>query len=98
MADTSARVPDLQHKPDDQVRAFFANYSDRILYGTDWEVDATTFGADPAERDRVIAKRTAAFTSAFRYFEETLALPEEVLTRFYFTNAKDLFGLPVSPE
>ena len=98
LADTSARVPDLQQKPKDHVRAFFLKYRERILYGTDWEVDATTFSTDPAERDRAIAKRVAAFTSFSRYFEETLGLPEEVLMRFYFTNAKDLFRLPTTPE
>ncbi|HOZ48234.1 MAG TPA: amidohydrolase family protein [Candidatus Hydrogenedentes bacterium] len=95
--DTAARVPDLMLKPDDQVRGFFAKYQDRILYGTDWEYDGNSLGDSPAEKT---ARRNACIESrccAFVYFEDTLALPEEILHKFYFDNANALFGCPARP-
>ena len=90
--DTAARVPDLRSKPDEEVRAFFIKYQDRILYGSDWEYDETTFGGNAKEKEQKTTKLIEGFQRVFSYFEETLALPEEVLRKFYFTNADTLLA------
>ena len=91
--DVAGRWADLMRQDDDVVHEFFRTYQDRILFGTDWEVDASTFSADPAQRASQIAARRRPFAAMYRYFEEQLDLPEETLRKFYWQNAADRFGL-----
>ena len=92
--DTAARVPDLWSKPDEEVRAFFIKYQNRILYGSDWEYDETTFRGNAQEKAQKTTKLVEGFRRVFTYFEERLALPEDVLRKFYFTNADTLLSEP----
>jgi predicted TIM-barrel fold metal-dependent hydrolase len=94
MVDTAARTEDLRRHPVDEVRAFFAAYQDRILYGTDWEVDADAFNTNPSERHARIDRRIDSAREELRFYEETLALPEPILRKFYWENAMPVFGFP----
>lgn len=91
--DTAARIRDLTLMPNDVVKAFFIKYQDRVLYGTDWDVEADAFSGDADAK----AKRAAAFIDGhrknFAYFEQTLSLPPEVLHKFYYANAAALFAI-----
>ena len=77
--DTAGRAGDLMRMPNDAVRAFFTKYQDRVLYGSDWDFDEHTFTGDAAERAKRMDKLAEGFGKVFRYFEETLALPPDVL-------------------
>ncbi len=90
--DTAGRHADLERQPDDGVRAFFIEYQDRILYGTDWEVDEQTFSPHPAERARQIEEVRRRFEPVYQYYEDQLALPPKALRKFYWENAARLFG------
>lgn len=89
--DTAARFADLMMKPDDQVRAFFIKYQDRILYGTDCDYDPEKWGKTPLEKERKVKAVLAGHRKNFMYFEETLGLPPEALRKFYYDNAAALF-------
>jgi len=70
--DTAARIPEFGRHPPSQMRDFFIEFQDRILYGTDLGVGVEPFdlmlgssGADPvtqADVDRF-------FHQSYRYFE-----------------------------
>ncbi len=70
--DTAARIPEFGRHPPDQMRQFFIEFQDRILYGTDLGVGVEPYdlmlgssGADPvtqADVDRF-------FRQSYRYFE-----------------------------
>ena len=94
MVDTAARTEDLRRHPADEVRAFFAAYSDRVLYGTDWEEDAAVFSAGLPERQERIARRITRAREEHRFYEQILALPEFILRKFYIENAVRVLGLP----
>jgi len=91
--DTAARVPDLMLQPREKVRAFLIKYQDRVLYATD-------LVAMPGEDGEKAVKRWEdEYARDWKYFatDETveysghkirgLALPEEVLRKFYHSNA-----------
>lgn len=92
--DTAARFADLTMKPNEDVRAFFVKYQDRILYGTDWEYDAAAYAGSPEDGARKRQACLDGYRKNFTYFEQTLALPAETLHKFYFGNAATLFALP----
>ncbi|MBI5531210.1 MAG: amidohydrolase family protein [Deltaproteobacteria bacterium] len=70
--DTSARVPEFGRHPPDKMRAFFIEFQDRILYGTD-------LGVGPEPGDLVLgsggdeppppAEVVRFFRSTYRYFQ-----------------------------
>lgn len=93
VVDTASRAADLMRQPAEKVRGFFLKYSDRVLFGSDWEVDAATFGEAGEEREVRLAAHIRRLSEPCRYFEQTLALPEEVLTPFYCGNAARVFGV-----
>jgi predicted TIM-barrel fold metal-dependent hydrolase len=101
--DLAARLVHLQIQPRDKVRAFLLKYQDRILYGTDLEFGrgSAAAAADPAKAvarlaatyesdaawlatDREVAAESvrAGFTS------RGVALPEPVLRKIYYENAR----------
>ncbi len=89
--DTAARFQDLMMKPNEEVRAFFIKYQDRILYGTDCDFNEEDLGKTPEAKTRKIASILDTHRRNHTYFETTLALPPEVLRRFYHDNAAALF-------
>ena len=50
--------------------------------------------AGPGKEEQVAASLLERFETDFRYFEETLDLPEEVLRKFYYENAAGLYREP----
>lgn len=69
--DIAARVPELGRHPPDEVRAFFVEHQDRILFGTDLGVgpDGVMLGAPLAWRERW--QDVERFFSSTRRFLET---------------------------
>jgi predicted TIM-barrel fold metal-dependent hydrolase len=101
--DIAARSADLSRQPAEDVRAFFIQYQDRILYGSDIGVDLPESGAYTAEETAKIAgnaeghyRRDWEFFSGTGSVEvknkevECLNLPREVLEKFYYQNAERL--------
>ena len=70
--DTAARIPEIGRHPPDEMRAFFIEFQDRVLYGSDLGVGRRGIplflgseGPEPAtEKDAV-----RFFTASRRYFE-----------------------------
>ncbi len=70
--DTAARIPEIGRQPPDEMRAFFIEFQDRILYGSDLGIGNESEplflgseGPEPAtEKDEV-----RFFTATRRYFE-----------------------------
>lgn len=109
--DTGARTRNLTRHPSEKVRAFFTKYQDRILYGVDqvWK----PFGGQPTEllRQAHIKRLEERYRSDFEYYAgsgeitydgrkvEALALPRDILEKFYHANAGRVLKLaaPVSP-
>jgi predicted TIM-barrel fold metal-dependent hydrolase len=67
--DTAARFVDLAHQPSDSVRAFFMEYRDRVLYGTDMGLDGP---ADSVSTDEMSSERG--------FMEKMLSVHWEYLT------------------
>ncbi len=89
--DTAARFQDLMMKPNEEVREFFLKYQNRILYGTDCDFNEEDLGRTPESKKRRIDAILDNHRKNHAYFETTLALPPEVLRRFYYDNAAVLF-------
>lgn len=92
-ADLSARIADLQAQPNEKIREFLIAHHDRILYGIDWDVDEHTFSSDEEERRRQIETHADRLSDHYRYLEETLDLPPDVLERIYTENAERIYRL-----
>ncbi len=101
--DVAARIGDLSRQPRAKVRDFFIRYQDRILYGTDYELDRTDGGVyTEEERRKHTEKAERMHRNNYRYFagEGTvrisgkdvpgLGLPRDVLEKFYHANAQRL--------
>lgn len=99
--DVSARTKDLSRQPREKVRDFFLKYQDRILYGVDQTLapdrlaemtteERTAFVAGVEERYRNDWDYYAGSgdVEISGYVTEGLNLPEEVLEKFYFRNAR----------
>ena len=99
--DTAARNNLLGRQPY-TAREFFIRYSDRILFGTDYG-----FGVSIEETKDFYADHYRLFETYDEYFRPIqswgwgqgrwniygLGLPDEVLKKFYYENALELFGL-----
>lgn len=99
--DTSARLSYLARHDSAKVREFFLRYSGRILWGTDI-VKTVAADCPQAERTPLLARVRDIYRHAFLYYESAgevpvhergfrvrgLALPREVLERFYAGNAR----------
>ncbi len=100
--DVSARTSALFGQPVDTVRDFFMTYQDRMLYG----VDVGEFTPDhvPTDEERIAFTRRmeSCYRADYQFYAgcgkhtfgrneiECLALPREVLDKFYHRNAQRL--------
>lgn len=106
--EVSARTRNLTRQPTEKVRAFFVKYQDRILYGVDraWRPHRTP-DQPPTEEARTafVEGLEAQYRRDWAYYAgsgtvaygdqqvEALALPPEVLAKFYHANAERLIGV-----
>jgi len=91
--DTAARMEYLMIAPPEKVRAFLVKYQDRVLYGTDLDVNPDAKMSDAVEewqstyaRDWKYLATDATFTVAGRQVHG-LSLPPEVLNKIFRSNA-----------
>mgnify|MGYP003638964812 CR=1 FL=1 len=101
--DIAARTGDLSRQPSEKVREFFVTYQDRVLYGSDIEYDVSE---DGTYSEKAVAKMVAGAEKHYRmtwqYYAgagsvtikdretECLNLPQEVVDKFFYGNAKRL--------
>ncbi len=97
--DVSARIHDLARQDADQVRRFFLDYSDRILFGTDHVELEAHLALTADQRTQRLQTIESMYATQFTYYEsdgatnlggrrvQCLALPQEVLDKFYTHNA-----------
>jgi predicted TIM-barrel fold metal-dependent hydrolase len=106
--EVSARTRDLTRQPSAKVRAFFARYQDRILYGVDrsW-IPHRRPAVTPtdADRQKLVTDLEAQYRRDWAYYAgsgtitynadqiEALALPKDVLEKFYWKNAERIIGV-----
>lgn len=102
--DTAARVPYLELQPREKVRNFIIKYQDRILYGTDHELDR---GADT---EKTLQGWKQGYAHDWEYFATDdamtykghtfrgLALPPSVLRKLYRENAVRWFPGLLNPH
>ena len=106
--EVSARTRNLTRQPTDKVRAFFLTYQDRILYGVDraWRPHRTPDETPTdAQRTQFVEGLEAQYRRDWAYYAgsgmveyggrqvEALALPPDVLAKFYHANAQRLIGV-----
>jgi predicted TIM-barrel fold metal-dependent hydrolase len=106
--EVSARTRDLTRQPSNKVRAFFVKYQDRVLYGVDrsWRPYRTPDVKPTDEgRQKFAAELEAQYRRDWAYYAgkgsvtygnetvEALALPQDVLDKFYSKNAERLIGV-----
>jgi predicted TIM-barrel fold metal-dependent hydrolase len=91
--DTGARMEYLMLTPPEKVRAFLIKYQDRVLYGTDLDVEATANAEESLKGWRKTYARDWGFLATDETFDlngrtvHGLKLPETVLHKIYRTNA-----------
>jgi predicted TIM-barrel fold metal-dependent hydrolase len=100
--EVAARTRDLTYQPTDKVRNFFLTYQDRILYGVDrtWMPYARETPPTDDERATFVRDLEAQYRVDYAYYAGTgtvdyrgrevqaLALPADVLAKFYHGNAQ----------
>ncbi|GMV12135.1 MAG: amidohydrolase family protein [Polyangiaceae bacterium] len=72
--DTAARVPELGRHPPEKMRAFFVEFQDRVLYGSDLGVSAEPeplFLGSEGKEPAGAKDEERFFTATRRYFETT---------------------------
>ena len=103
----AARTRNLARHPSDKVRALFVKYQDRIMYGVDasWK---PYLGPEPTEAQRQdhVKRLEERYRLDYQYYAgagdmkydgrpvQSLALPREVLEKFYSRNARRLIAFP----
>jgi predicted TIM-barrel fold metal-dependent hydrolase len=104
--ETAARIGELGRQPR-AARRFFDRYQDRVLFGTDTSPSRSDLG-DGSYPDATYRIYFRLFETDDEYFDYSpspvppqgrwriygLALPDEILRKFYFQNAARLIGLP----
>lgn len=91
--DTAARVVHLVVQPSDKVRAFILKYQDRLVYGTDMEVQKSDKPADMVREWQDQYSRDWRYFSSRDHFDYSghatvgLGLPKNVLRKLYHDNA-----------
>lgn len=92
--DTAARVPYFMMQPRDKVRAFLIKYKDRVLYGTDLDLDPENNNTEKALQEwNDTYRRDWIFFSSNRTVEylghtyQGLSLPPLVLRKIFHDNA-----------
>lgn len=106
--EVSARTRDLTRQPSAKVRAFFLKYQDRILYGVDrsWMPHRTPdVKPTDEQRQKFADDLEAQYRRDWDYYAgsgtitygtetvEALALPKDVLEKFYSKNAARIIGV-----
>lgn len=100
--DCAARTKQLTWQPSEKVRKFFMTYQDRVVYGTDIirrpdmqsstqsDIEYKEDVEDIEEQYRLDYQYYAGSGTMVYYKKETecLALPRDVLEKFYFRNAQ----------
>ena len=95
--DTAARVVHFVVKPSDKVRAFILKYQDRLVYGTDLEVEQKQDIQDAIKEWQDQYARDWRYFSTRDEFEydghktQGLGLPPAVLRKLYHANAVHWF-------
>jgi hypothetical protein len=101
--DVSARLGDLALQDSAKVRRFFLEFPDRILFGTDVVMRQDLSALSDDERAQRINNLRATLEMYFAYFEskgmvdvrgrqvQGLGLPDNVLDKFYLTNAQEWY-------
>ena len=99
--DLAARIEHLQNQDQKKVRDFLIRFQDRILYGTDIELD----DRDQAVRREKLSKARETYLSDLIYFATDreikvsegevalrgLSLPPDVLGKLFYTNAQNWY-------
>jgi len=97
--DSSARTRDLAAQDPDVVRAFFAAYPDRILFGTDLVIRDSHATMDEETRAAALQRLEQVYAREAGYYQQDgltevsgrtvsgIGLPDEVLEQFYHGNA-----------
>ncbi len=104
--EVAARTRNLTRHPSDQVRALFLKYPDRILYGVDASWKPFLRGTPTeAQRKGHVNRLELQYKADFDYYAgegeitynnrktQALALPRNVLEKFYHENAERVFKL-----
>ncbi len=97
--DLAARVGHLQFQDSGLVREFFLRHQDRIIYGTDTELEA----AEPGAAEDELRAAREVYIQDLIYFatdweisvngrHRGLALPDEVLEKIFRTNAEKWYS------
>lgn len=90
--DVSARTPDVRRYPVEKVREFFIKYQDRLLYGLDQGV-YTPEGLSAEQHAAYASRIEKWYRNEYDFYAgEELALPVEVLEKFYYKNAERILG------
>ena len=101
----AARFGDLARQDSHKVRAFFEEYQDRIMFGTDYGTSRPEEEMTDAELDRERADLDARYETLWKYLSATdslevrrqktlgLGLSTEILQKVYFQNAADFLKL-----
>jgi len=93
--DIAARISELGRQPY-TARKFFLKYADRILFGSDFGPDLDYYKIYYRfleTDDEYINYSTAEIPLQGRWYIYGLYLPDDVLKKIYFTNAKRVLGL-----
>jgi hypothetical protein len=92
--DTAARMEYLMYGDRDKVRAFLLKYQDRVIYGTDLDVNPDVNVADSVKGWKETYANDWRFFATDNTFQvegrtvHGLKLPKAVLTKIYRTNAQ----------
>ena len=95
--DTSARMHDLMGQDRDRVRAFFARYADRILYGTDFVLREPVSALDDDRRRVHLDALADRYTRELDYLRtgrgfsegvDGLDLPDDVFAQVTYLSAR----------
>jgi len=106
--EVAARTRNLTRHPPERVRALFARFPDRILYGLDsgWKPHLREQPPTDRQRQAHATQLEVRYRADFAYYAgtgailhsgrqtEALGLPRETLERFYHSNAERLLRLP----
>jgi predicted TIM-barrel fold metal-dependent hydrolase len=102
--DTGERLLDLALQDRDKVRAFFARYPDRVLFGTDIDLESPLSQMDEPSRRRTVDTMRQRYESELSFYRDPadvafkgrvvrgLGLDAAVQPRFFHDNAVRWFG------
>lgn len=92
--DVTAALPFLSRVLDiDYMKKFFLKRSDKILFGTDIDIKrlSGSYWDKTVKDDNFMPTYGHFYKSYFDFFEEKLALPEDVMEKIYYRNAMKIY-------